>query len=188
MISGTPLQPNQEAEFTVQVQDSNNPAQAATATFTLTVLVSLGITTTTLPTGTVGTPYIASITAAGGTPPYSFAISGGSLPRGLSMSRSGQITGTPAGAPAISTFTVDVVDSSVPVQKAQAQLSITVTGPLQITTTSLPYAEYGKEYSYRVTAAGGTPPDKFDGSILSGLSIDNYGIISGIALAPPDLY
>ncbi|PYP87630.1 MAG: hypothetical protein DMF61_09775 [Blastocatellia bacterium AA13] len=52
------------------------------------------ITTTTLPGGTVGQSYSASLNATGGTSPYSWSILSGLLPPGLSLSGSA-ISGTP---------------------------------------------------------------------------------------------
>ncbi len=49
-----------------------------------------------LPAGTAGLPYNQQFTASGGTLPYTFAINAGMLPGGLSLSISGQLSGTPA--------------------------------------------------------------------------------------------
>lgn len=54
------------------------------------------ITTTSLPVGDVGQPYVgATLTAAQGTAPYTWSIRSGNLPSGLSLSPTGDITGTP---------------------------------------------------------------------------------------------
>ncbi|MCX6611362.1 MAG: putative Ig domain-containing protein, partial [Acidobacteria bacterium] len=54
----------------------------------------LSITTASLPNGNAGLAYSTSIGAAGGVPPYGWAISG-DLPAGLSFSPDGAISGTP---------------------------------------------------------------------------------------------
>lgn len=55
------------------------------------------LTTTTLPVGSVGTPYSgATLAAAQGTAPYTFSIASGSLPSGLSLTPTGDISGTPS--------------------------------------------------------------------------------------------
>lgn len=72
---------------------------------------TLSISTTSLPSGTVGQPYAATLTATGGVAPYAWSLaSGSSLPAGLSLSSSGQITGTPTVANAYA-FSVTVTDA-----------------------------------------------------------------------------
>ncbi|AUD02649.1 SdrD B-like domain-containing protein [Spirosoma pollinicola] len=72
---------------------------------------SVTLTATSLPIGMVGQPYSASLTAAGGTAPYSFSLVGGLLPTGLTLNTStGLISGTPTNAGSFST-TIRVTDS-----------------------------------------------------------------------------
>lgn len=73
---------------------------------------SLNITTTTLPAGTTGTAYSATLFASGGQTPYQWSISSGSLPLGLQLNSStGTITGTPSQSGTFQ-FTAQVKDSS----------------------------------------------------------------------------
>ncbi|MGA7687024.1 MAG: Ig domain-containing protein [Terriglobales bacterium] len=72
---------------------------------------SLQITTSGLPQGQQGETYSASFTATGGNQPYSWSLSGGSLPAGISLGTSGDLTGTPA-AVGTSNFSVTVTDSA----------------------------------------------------------------------------
>ncbi|MFN7971927.1 MAG: SBBP repeat-containing protein [Acidobacteriota bacterium] len=65
----------------------------------------------TLPGGTVGVPYSQTVSAAGGTPPYSFGLTAGALPVGTSLQTSGAISGTPTLA-ATYGFTVTVTDGA----------------------------------------------------------------------------
>lgn len=56
----------------------------------------LTIVTVSCPNGTVGVPYTCQLQASGGTPPYTWSISSGSLPAGLALDpTSGLISGTP---------------------------------------------------------------------------------------------
>jgi hypothetical protein len=63
----------------------------------------------TLPDGQVSTQYDQTLSASGGTQPYSWAIVNGSLPDGLSLSDDGEITGTPI-SQGTSQFTAQVTD------------------------------------------------------------------------------
>jgi predicted extracellular nuclease len=56
------------------------------------------ITPSTLPTATVGLGYSQALTASGGVAPYTFAVTGGALPPGLSLLPSGILEGAPASA------------------------------------------------------------------------------------------
>ena len=65
-----------------------------------------------LPQGTVGIAYSQTITASGGTGPYTFSITAGSLPTGLSpITGGGLISGTPTAAGTF-TFTVTATDAN----------------------------------------------------------------------------
>jgi len=72
----------------------------------------LAITTISLPEATAGSPYSATLAAIGGMPPYTWAITAGALPPGLSLdSASGVISGVPPhGAAGTHSFTVTVTD------------------------------------------------------------------------------
>jgi hypothetical protein len=122
------------------------------------------IATTSLPEGTVGTPYVQTIAASGGTTPYSWSISAGALPAGFSLNAAtGVISGTPT-TTSIVNFTVTVTDSSSPVRTASRSLFITA---LAVTTVSLPGATVGTAYSQTLAASGGT--NQYTWSIINGV-------------------
>lgn len=127
------------------------------------VVNPLSVTTDSLPDGTVGSSYDQTLNATGGTTPYTWSVSFGSLPNGLSLdSSTGEITGIPTAA-GCSDFTVTVDDSSWTQQSFQQPLSIGVDGGstngcLQITTTSLPNGTKGTPYDATLQATGGTEP------------------------------
>ena len=84
----------------------------------------LTITTTSLPSGTIGIAYSQTLQAVGGTTPYTWSLSSGTLPAGLSLNAStGAITGTPTTA-GTSNFTVMVTDNDT--NTATKPLSITI--------------------------------------------------------------
>ena len=82
--------------------------------------------TGTLAPGIVGGKYDDFLLAAGGQPPYSWSVVSGNLPGGLSLSTTGEISGTITGAASTYNFVVQVSDGSgAPVQES---LSIQVSG------------------------------------------------------------
>jgi len=124
-ITGTPSGSPGTANFTVQAADSLG--QTATKALSITINAApLAIVTTSLPNGTVNAAYSATLQASGGTQPYTWTITVGALPAGLTLNaNTGAITGTPTGT-GTSNFTVHVTDSSGPAQSANQALSITV--------------------------------------------------------------
>jgi len=64
-----------------------------------------------LPNGTPGTAYSQTITASGGTAPYTFTVISGGPPAGLSLSAAGVLAGMPTSAGS-STFTVRATDAN----------------------------------------------------------------------------
>ena len=183
-ISGTPTT-GATSTFTVSVHDSGNPVQTQSATETIVVSgTALKITSSTLPSATVGTAYSSTLAASGGTPAYTWSITAGSLPAGLTLASTGTISGTPTTGTA-TTFTVSVHDSGNPVQTQSASETITFsTAPLKISTTSLPSAKGGQSYSQALVATGGTLMYKWaiaSGSLPTGLSLSSStGVISGV--------
>jgi sugar lactone lactonase YvrE len=65
----------------------------------------------TLPAATVGLRYTTQLDAIAGTAPYTWSVSSGALPTGLTLSPAGSLSGTPQTAGAF-TFTVSVTDSA----------------------------------------------------------------------------
>jgi len=75
---------------------------------------ALVFSTVTIPHGQYGAPYNSqTLKVTGGKGPYSFSVSRGQLPSGMSLSGDGNLSGTPAAAGSYS-FTVTAVDLSQP--------------------------------------------------------------------------
>jgi hypothetical protein len=184
-ITGTPTASGQYS-FTLQAQDSAASPQTVSKQFGISVGTSAPqITTSTLPNGILQTAYSATLAATGGTPPYSWSVASGSLPTGMLLASSGQISGTPAQTGSFS-FTAQVRDSSSTAQSVTKNLAIAVgaaTTPLQITTSSLPAGQVSANYSATLAASGGTPPYAWSiasGSLPPGLTLQaSLGSING---------
>jgi hypothetical protein len=92
---------------------------------------ALAITTASLTGGTVGTAYSARLAATGGTAPYTWTVTKGTLPASIALaSATGAIAGTPSAAANALSLTFSVTDSGKPAQKASATLSLTIVKPL----------------------------------------------------------
>jgi hypothetical protein len=184
IISGTPTASG-TASFTATVRDSESPAKSASLATSIVVdATSLKIGTLTLPSVTVGTAYSQTLQATGGTAPYTWSISSGVLPAGLSLASStGVISGTPRTS-GVATITASVKDSGSPAQSTSASMSITVAATaLSIVASALPSVTVGTAYSQMLKATGGTTPYTWSitsGKLPAGLTLtSSTGTISG---------
>ncbi len=189
-ITGTPTTAVSNTPLTFQVQDSSSTKQTKTVNLTLTILPPPPvISTTSLPNGQVGVAYSTTLAATGGTTPYHWSITTGTLPAGLNLNAAtGAITGTPTTPVTNSSVTFKVTDSGTPQQNAPKTLAITIApATLAITTTSLPNGQVGVAYSTTLTATGGTTPFTWSitsGTLPAGLSLNaSTGAITGTPTA-----
>jgi large repetitive protein len=108
VLSGTPAITTNSATFTLTLTASNGISPAATESFTLTDLAPLVITTTTIPSGSPGTSYgPVTLGVTGGEGAYTWK-KGGSLPKGLVLSSTGQLSGTLSAKLAPGSYSVPV--------------------------------------------------------------------------------
>jgi hypothetical protein len=183
VITGTAGTPGTSG-FTAKVTDADS--NTATASLSLTVTLNLAVTTVSLPDGTTGAAYSQALTATGGTAPYSWSVSAGSLPAGLTLPSGGTISGTPTTA-GTSSFTVVVTDTDG--NTATQALSLAVVAELAVTTTTLPAGVAGGPYSQTLAAAGGTTPYAWSlasGALPAGVFLSSAGVISGTPSATGD--
>ncbi|MGA3039609.1 MAG: putative Ig domain-containing protein, partial [Bryobacteraceae bacterium] len=163
--------------FTVKVTDS--AAFIATKQLSVTIAAVLSITSAAaLPSASINVAYSQNVSASGGTPPYSWALSGGALPGGLTLSSGGAITGTPS-ATGTFQFTLTVTDSVS--ATASQQFTLIVSGGLTISTAALPGGKVGASYSQTLTAAGGVSPYTFSvsaGTLPPGITL-NGAVLGG---------
>jgi len=192
VIGGTPTAAGTTA-FTVRVTDSNG--QTATAAGSISVdplsVDPLSVATQNLPAGQVGSAYAGNLAASGGVGPYTWAVTGGSLPAGFGLSVAGAVYGTPTAA-GTSSFEAQVTDGEAPAQTATANLSIRISQtqspilPVSVVTTVLPTGQVGMPYGATLAASGGTAPYAWSvlrGTLPAGLGITVGGAIHGTPTA-----
>lgn len=140
----------------------------------------------TLPNSAVGSPYSATVTASGGTGPYTFAVTSGALPPGLLLNgASGAISGPPTTVGTFN-FTITATDTATGCLGSRAYtILIAAAGvcpPLTLSPATLPPANIGTPYSLAITAAGGTAPYTYSlvsGVLPPGLNLSAAGVITG---------
>jgi hypothetical protein len=183
-ISGTPTS---SGTFVLTVEVTDAQSNQANKQFTLVVAAAITIAATSLPPGYTQSQYFQTLAAAGGTSPYSWSVTGGALPAGLSLQPT---TGTLSGIPTVTgtfDFTVTITDSNS--ATANQQFSISVGQGFGITTApSLPGVMAGVAYSVTLHATGGTTPYTWsvtNGALPGGLTLDAAaGTITGTPSTP----
>src|SRR5262249_28093772 len=146
-----------------------------TKSFTLAVACPVPvIAPASLPNAVQYSSYSQTITSSGGTSPYAYTITAGSLPAGLTLSTSGSLTGTPTAVPGTFNFTVRTTDTNgCPATKDYTLVLDCPTITVSPTTLSVPTVSFA--YSTTLSASGGTAPYAWSitsGSMPPGLSFD----------------
>lgn len=185
-ITGTPSGASGTSTFTVKATDAST-AGGVSASQPLSIAVSiLTVTTTSLPSGSVGGAYTGSLASSGGLAPVTWSVIAGTLPTGLTLNpATGAITGTPTAAGTAS-ITFQAADASSPQQTAKATLNLTI-AQLMITTTSLLNPMVGEAYNQTLlyTDSGGTLPVTWSlasGTLPMGFTLNaGTGAVTGTA-------
>jgi len=112
----------------------------------------------TLAQGVPGLAYKQLLIATGGQTPYTWSISAGALPPGLTLTTDGVISGTPTTTGTFG-FTAEVIDSQTPVKAGDTQgFSITINPPLTLSSIPLASGTVGSSYSDSIVASNGVQP------------------------------
>lgn len=146
----------------------------------------LAILTDTLDTFTSNYPYSFTLQGFGGTTPYTWSITSGALPSGITLNAStGVISGTYASLAAYTgNLGVTLTDSRG--VAVTSTLSLILDNTLTILTTNLPNIVQGSSYSAILKAKGGVPPyhwsktaGTFPSSPSNPIVVSDAGVISG---------
>ena len=152
--------------------------------------VPVTVNPATLPNTTVAVAYSQTITASGGVSPYTFAITAGALPAGLTLAQSGALSGTPTAGGSFN-FTVTATDSSPfpgPFAGSRAYTLVVSEPTIVLPNKTLAGGTEASAYSESITAAsGGTSPYSYAvtaGALPSGLTLNtSTGAITGTPAA-----
>src|SRR5579871_1751761 len=141
-----------------------------------------GVVTTSLPAGQINVAYTqTTLTAANGTAPYMFAVTGGALPSGMVLSSAGALSGTPTASGSFN-FTVTATDSATPTpHTATAGLTLKVNAPPAITSGASTTFTVGSAGTFTVTATGFPAPTFSEtGALPTGVSLNaTTGVLGG---------
>jgi uncharacterized protein (TIGR03437 family) len=132
-----------------------------------------------LPAAHTNVAYSSHLSATGGAPPYTYAIVAGTLPPGLSLSSSGQISGTVTAGPGAYRFSVRVADLSDDAVTTNQEIDVFQPAVL---TRDLAPATMGNSYITMLTASTGTAPYSWSissGALAKGLALSAAGEIAG---------
>ena len=144
----------------------------------------LSVATAAVPVGARRKPYSTALSALGGTAPYTWRVSRGVLPVGLTLTSGGVIAGIPTTL-GTSSFEVEAADAVG--RRATATMSIYVAGPITVATTTVPMASDDAPYSATLVHKGGGGTKRWTlttGVMPPGLSLSTGGVISGTPTTP----
>jgi uncharacterized protein (TIGR03437 family) len=173
---------------TVTATEGSGVSISGTLTLTFSAPPPLTVPTTTLPAGTVSTVYSQALSAMGGAPPYTWSMSSGTLPQGMSLRSGGTVAGIPS---QFGTFSFAARATDFTGASAVGAFSLTIMPPaLTITPSGGALASGMAKVDYPgqlIAASGGTGPYTLTvsaGSLPPGLALDAFGTISGTPTSP----
>ena len=174
--------------FSVTATDTGATGTGAPFTvqrnYVLTVAApSIAINPANLAPATVATAYSQTLTATGGIAPYSFSLTAGALPAGITLSSAGVVAGS-ATAGGSFVVTITAADSGTGPASGAQTFTLTVAPPtIIVTPVTLPNGTVGKAYSQTLASQGGTAPYAFaftSGTLPAGLTLSAAGVLSGL--------
>ncbi|HKQ48437.1 MAG TPA: putative Ig domain-containing protein [Phycisphaerae bacterium] len=142
---------------------------------------AISVNPASLPNATAGQPYGQAISASGGTGPYTFAVTAGSLPAGLVLSSGGLLSGTPTGPIGPANFTITATDANNCTGQLAYSLTV-VCATISLSPTSLASTFVDRTYTKTIIAGGGVSPYTFGlaaGTLPPGVTLSAGGVLSG---------
>jgi hypothetical protein len=174
LLSGTPTT---ESSSTFVVRAEGGGGAFATATYTLTIRQPIGVNAR-VPKGEVGMPFTVTPAATGGSGRYTWSISKGALPTGVTLANDGTISGTPRLAGSYA-FTLTATDSEL--RSKSVDVTLVVKAKLAFKTLKLKNARAGVPYRATIVMTGGVAPLTWTatGKLPKGFKIGKTGLLVG---------
>ena len=136
----------------------------------------------------MGIAYSQTIAGSGGTAPYSFGVTAGTLPAGLTLTAAGVLAGTPTAA-GTSTFTIRATDANGCVGSVAYSIVVAAAPPppqacpaITLSPATLPNGAMGVAYEQTIVGSGGVAPYSFgvtSGTLPQGFTLTSAGMVSG---------
>ncbi len=171
--------PASSGVFSVTLQATDRSGATVSQACGLTIAPALAITTATLSDASVSSAYTQTLLASGGRGPYTWALTAGTLPPGLTLASTGVLSGTPTQT-GFFTFTIAVTDSTQ--ASVHQGYTMNVVAGLIVGACPAGLGEVGIAYNSAVVAQGGTSPYTWSvtGALPPGLQFNAAsGVISG---------
>jgi large repetitive protein len=174
LLSGTPTS---EGSYTFVVKAAGGGTTTDTETETLVVRQPL-LMTAPFPKAEAGMPFTVTPSATGGSGTYTWSVSKGVLPAGVTLANDGTISGAPTLAGRYA-FTLTVTDSES--RSKSVDVTLVVKPKLAFKTLKLKNATSGVAYRSKVVMTGGVAPLTWTatGKIPKGFKIGKTGLLLG---------
>jgi Putative Ig domain len=185
-LAGTPATAGTYS-FTVTAVDSSGPALTTSLPVSVVVTDSpVIVSTAPPPAGTLTYPYAGYgfAVASGGSPPFTWKVTLGAVPPGLTLGADGSLTGTPTAAGSF-TFTATATDSAQPPASGSQPFTVTINNPgppVLISGQTPPAGIHGTGYYFQFGETGGLLPITFavtQGAVPPGLTLGADGSLTG---------
>lgn len=178
VLRGTPTNVG-ASNFVVKVASSGG--STATRAYTInTRSATVTVNPAALPTGAVGSAYSQTFTASGGVGPFTYTVTAGTLPGGLTLSSSGRLSGTPT---ANGTFNFTVLAKSSGNSTGTRTFALSVSAAtVAVNPATLANGKEGTAYSQAFTATGSAAPYTFSllsGALPGGFTLSSPGVLKG---------
>src|SRR5262249_49358002 len=164
---------------------ATGPALAAgSRAYTLTIDPAVVLAPAALPSGAAGTASSQGLPASGPPGPFTFPLTAGTLPAGLTLDGSGLLSGTPTSA-GTSNFAVTATGATLAAGSQSYALTISQV-PVVVAPAALPAGQVGVAYSQAITASGPPGPYTFkvtSGALPDGLTLGAGGVRGGTPVA-----